>query len=242
MAAANSIEAAVRRARSDGRGLRLDAARIGGIAPRVWASRLAVAASIVVACWLGTILATSGGSGSDRWQAKASIAGRLGEAARLVTSSAPDARVAAVRSPAVQALLAAIVALPKTPGTPQAGAGVFATYDILLLEPSEAIPASWMIEIETPGLLVGVESGDAPFDEPARYDPAALAGGRIRLANVAVDGGRRTLPLRLATVVVEQGEGVDEASVIDATCVGPGGELVSARLACARRNGNGRTP
>jgi hypothetical protein len=51
--------------------------------------------------------------------------------------------------------------------------------------------AAYQVEITTGGQIVGVEGGEAPFDAPPYYDPAALAGGRIILAAFSTE---RSLP------------------------------------------------
>ena len=80
------------------------------------------------------------------------------------------------------ALLAALLALLATTACDAGLAtdGRFVALDIFIDAGDESV-AAWQLEfVSTTTTIVGVEGGDAPFDEPAHYDSRALHGkGRI---------------------------------------------------------------
>jgi hypothetical protein len=92
-----------------------------------------------------------------------------------------------------RATFAAIALLLSSAGiasAPLVGSGAepararFETLDVIL--DAERPVAAYQVEIfvrEGESSIVGVEGGEAPFDEPPFYDPAALSQGRIILAS-----------------------------------------------------------
>ena len=99
----------------------------------------------------------------------------------------------------------------------------FQAYEIVV-DPGPSTLAAWQVEIDEPGwTIVGVEGGDAPFTEPAYYDPKALQGGRIVLAafttskdvvagaqrvaivHVAVRASSKPAPIRVAAAADSSG-------------------------------------
>ena len=87
-------------------------------------------------------------------------------------------------------LLALFIALVTISAGPretaaQAGDVRFATVEVLIDSGAEPL-AAWQLEWSDPSgraSLVGIEGGEhRAFVEPARYDPRALAGGRVVLA------------------------------------------------------------
>ena len=98
-----------------------------------------------------------------------------------------------------------------------------------------------MIEIEVPGLIAGVEQGDAPFGELPAYDSAALESGVVRLAGATegtvpdVGEGRN---VRMASVTVWR-TGSELPRVTIAQGVGPGGESLALSVTCAERAKDG---
>jgi len=118
-------------------------------------------------------------------------------------------------------VLAALLATP-------APAVRFATVEITLA--ADHPIAAWQVElVVTAGdaRIVGVEGGEAPFAEPPRYDPAALAGGRIILAafdtHAALPAGRH----RVAIVHV-RAAGPAAYSVRVAAAADPDGTRITA--------------
>jgi len=105
----------------------------------------------------------------------------LGEAVRLTR------RAGGVNSN-VAALLAAIVtAAPATGEMREAGAR-FIAVDLFVEVPAGESLDGYVVDLifdDPRAVIVGIGSGDAPFDEPPTYDAERLARGEIRLAAVA---------------------------------------------------------
>ncbi len=82
----------------------------------------------------------------------------------------------------------------------------FTTVDVVL-DSGTASLAAWQIEVEDPARrakVVGIEGGaHAAFREPARYDPRALATGRIVLAAFTLDDDVPVGATRVATLHLE---------------------------------------
>ena len=106
----------------------------------------------------------------------------------------------------------------------------FTSVDIVV--DSDRPLAAWQVELvakDGDARIVGVEGGEAPFDVPAHYDPAALAGGRIILAAFdlrgALPGGRH----RLATVHLRE-DGPTHYTVRLAAAADSAGDRVAATV------------
>lgn len=97
--------------------------------------------------------------------------------------------------------LAAVVAQDQPPQTR------FAAVDVVI-DPKGQLLAAWQIEFTAePGQisLVGVEAGEhAAYDtRPPYYDPAALAGRRIILADYSLAKELPNTPTRVARIMLE---------------------------------------
>ncbi len=89
--------------------------------------------------------------------------------------------------------------------------------------------AAWQVEVEGEGRIVGVEGGEGEaWREPAYYDPAALAGGRIVLAafttRTEVPEGR----VRVARLHMESPSGLTARMIASAAV---GGERIEVTVA-----------
>ncbi|MBL9119477.1 MAG: hypothetical protein JNL80_06150 [Phycisphaerae bacterium] len=186
-----------------------------------WIRTAAVAAVITLVAWL-SISVPNG---------ERSIDARLVAAARIV-ERAKD-RQAVLADPRLRALLTAVVAMPKSLRSPSSPGGEFVQFDLMLDDP-RALPLSWLVEVELPGTLVGIEGGVGPFAEPATYDPDALASGWVRLANVATDVAVGEGPIRIATLMVQRGD-LGAPRVLEHVGVGAAGESFALAVRCVER-------
>ena len=186
-----------------------------------WIRTAAVAAVVTLVAWL-SISVPNG----ERW-----ADARLVAAARIV-ERAKD-RQALLADPRLRALLTAVVTMPKSLRSPTSAGGEFVQFDLLLDDP-RALPLSWLIEVELPGTLVGIEGGDGPYAEPATYDPDALASGWVRLANVATDVAVGEGPIRIATLMVQRGD-LGPPRVLEHVGVGAAGESLALAVRCVER-------
>lgn len=80
----------------------------------------------------------------------------------------------------------------------------FATLDVFINLPANERLAAWQVDVDVDGRIVGIEGGDANFSTPPFYDPAALAGGHIKLAALEDPDASQSpqRPLRVATLFV----------------------------------------
>lgn len=103
--------------------------------------------------------------------------------------------------PTVAAMLAAIVASAPAVGDPREPGARFMAFDLFVNAPRTVDGVVLDLKIDDPrGVIVGIESGDAPFTEPATYDPERLARGEVRLAAIAArpaDGRVRVATISL---------------------------------------------
>lgn len=181
----------------------------------------AVAAMVTLVAWLSTSVPHV-----ERW-----VDSRLVAAARIVAKA--EDRQAVLADPRLRALLTAMVAMPKSSRPPILSGGEFVQFDLMLDSPT-SMPLSWLVEVELPGRLVGIEGGDAPFVEPATYDPDALSSGWVRLANVATDVPVGNGPIRIATLMVQRGD-PDAPRVLGHVGVGAAGESLALAVHCVER-------
>ncbi|HKA89666.1 MAG TPA: hypothetical protein VKE22_18505 [Haliangiales bacterium] len=94
--------------------------------------------------------------------------------------------------------------------------------------------AAYQVEITTAGRIVGVEGGDAPFDAPPYYDPAALAGGRIILAAFSTESALPAGRHRVAVLHVRE-EGEPRTEIRLTAAADPGGARVEAQAFVGRQ-------
>lgn len=163
---------------------------------------------------------------------------QLARAARLIESS--NDRDAALRDPALKALLGAIVAMPgQRPQRPTEG-GTFAMLDVLV-ESTDASPLTWLVELELPGLIAGIEGGDRPFDALPEYDPAALDEGIVRIAGATSGDLAPSLDgewTRIASLTIRR-TGAELPMVTISRGVGPDGESLTLSVRCVERAKDG---
>lgn len=99
----------------------------------------------------------------------------------------------------------------------QAGGVRFATVEILIETGAEPL-AAWQLEwsdLSGRASLVGIEGGEhRAFAEPARYDPQALAGGRVVLAAFSLAEELPVGRTRVASLHLE----VSGAGPVPGTC------------------------
>ncbi len=157
---------------------------------------------------------------------------------RLVELASLAPRAATVSDPRMQAILASIVAMPAAPRRTVSGPGEFALYDIVA-DDVGTLPLSWLVALDVDGELVGIEGGDEPYAEPAAYDPAALHGGSVRLANVAGASRVGVGSIRLGSIVVRRDATGEAPRITERSFVGPGGETLALPVRCVRRAANG---
>ncbi len=202
------------------------------VSPSSWWVAAAAVALLAVVAFLG-----------ERWTRPTEIEPSLALAVRQVEAIAaergPDG---AASDPRVTAILMALVAMPPSPDArPLVGGPRFERYDLVVDGLDHAL-AAWRAEIDVPGPIVGIEGGDPPFGEPARYDPAALATGRVILAGLpdptptkpwAPPAGGE---VRVATVVVRLADGASEPAVADVELLVPHGARTGATLRLHRRD------
>jgi hypothetical protein len=93
---------------------------------------------------------------------------------------------------------------------------------------------AYQVEIRTGGRIVGVEGGDAPFDAPPYYDPAALAGGRIILAAFSTESALSPGRHRVAVLHVRE-EGETQTEIRLTAAADPGGARVEAQAFVERQ-------
>jgi len=169
-----------------------------------------LAAAAVLVLWISGIgsLLFPPIRGSMPTTAASAVGDDLAEAVRLSRRSAGDRRV--------PALLAAIVATASAAGDLRSAGSRFVAVDLVMLTPEGVDGLVLDLVIDDPrGVIVGIESGDAPFNEPPTYDPERLARGEIRLA---------AIPARTAS------EGVRVATIsLRCDDAGPGVSVRSAR-------------
>lgn len=103
--------------------------------------------------------------------------------------------------------------------------------------------ASWQVEVTlATGKLVGVEGGEpAAFHDAPRYDPAALQGGRVVLAALAVGDTLPTGRVRVARIhVMDEGTEPGTCTVHGAVVAGADGERIESADVKVRRHGDKR--
>jgi hypothetical protein len=180
---------------------------------RPWAAAVVIAATLVLMATLAFVGPLR--SGFERQM--------VDLAAAVERRGASDLRVTG--------LLAALVAMPSDRRID--ADGPFAVVDLRFEHGGRTgeAPIAWCIELEVPGVVVGLEGGDGPFSTLPAYDPAALAAGRLRIAGVA-DADR---PLaaetsqRIARVMIQRSS-FDESTapvVVRFMAVGTGGSVLA---------------
>jgi len=106
----------------------------------------------------------------------------------------------------------------------------FTTVELVLDSGADDL-AAWQVEVTDASgraRIVGIEGGEHPaFREPARYDPQALAGGRIVLAAFSLDANLPSGSTHVATLHLEvRGDGpVPLAARVQAAADAEGNEL-----------------
>lgn len=106
--------------------------------------------------------------------------------------------------PRVPAMLAAIVASASAVGEPRTAGDRFVAFDLFVDAPEGVDGIMLDLSIaDRRGVIVGLESGDAPFAEPPTYEADRLARGEVRLASIPADAavGR----VRVATISLRCG-------------------------------------
>lgn len=92
--------------------------------------------------------------------------------------------------------------------------------------------AAWQIELSCDAKIVGVEG----FKEPPYYDPAALQGGRIILAQFTTDPDPPAGRVLVARVHMMESGRTDYVAKLMAAAA-PGGERISPRIDLVRVGG-----
>src|SRR5262249_15132754 len=157
-----------------------------------------------------TATGESTSSTRSRWRGRSSAAARCGRSGTSTattpsiaptSTSAPTGRRSCGDERANGAAMRLFLALLLTLAAAPPAGPRFRTIPVTV---ESATPlAAYQVEITTAGRIVGVEGGDAPFDAPPYYDPAALAGGRVIPAALSTEralaavGGRVALAHRV---------------------------------------------
>jgi hypothetical protein len=100
----------------------------------------------------------------------------------------------------------AMLALPVFASEPAPQAAKFTTVDIIVDAGADSL-AAYQVEITTTGdaRIVGVEGGEhSAYKTPPYYDPAALRGGRIILANFSTSASLPSGRTRVATLQMRE--------------------------------------
>jgi hypothetical protein len=123
------------------------------------------------------------------------------------------------------AILASLVAMPQGAFVPRTGGGVFQAFDIYVDAPQGV--DGLIFDVGVPGdngLIVGLESGDAPFNDAPTYDSRRLASGSLRAAVIPEQSvaGR----IRIATISVRSDEHIRELALAASESVA----LINGRL------------
>lgn len=115
----------------------------------------------------------------------------------------PAARFTATLTLSCAAVFALVVASLSSCARP---AESFAVLEVRV-EAGDARLAAYQLDLSTAHTtIVGVEGGDAPFDAPPHYDPAALRQGRIRIGAFTTDDAPRGEVLVARLHVLVRGE------------------------------------
>jgi hypothetical protein len=123
---------------------------------------------------------------------------------------------------------------PKPATKPQSGSKF--THIDLYLDPKGAPLAAWQLEFtaEVGNVsLVGIEAGDhaAYSTKPPYYDPAALAGNRILLADFTLDPNAPKEKIRIARLMLEvKGDAVPQYATKLITAANSEGKRITAEL------------
>lgn len=201
--------------------VRAHAARCEG--PRVQPWRRAAAAALLLAASILAIQLVS---------SPAATSARDEPVVRSLARAIEHRRDAGLASPALSAILATLVAMPADVRATldHTDALRFARYAVVLEGDASRLGA-WYIDIAGDGAIVGIEGGDPPGSSPATYDPAALVGGRIRLARLVEPASLGADP-RVATVVMHEPTGARDPRVLRLSTVDEIGRplALSARL------------
>lgn len=177
----------------------------------------ALAAAALLVLWLsgssGMLLGTRSTNRAVEAPLSSRIENQLREAVQLARSAAPAPRGAV--DPRVAALLAAIVASgagdsadnADSAGNADEGADSrtanarFKAFDLFVDAPGGVDGVVLDLVLDDPhGEIVGLGSGEAPFEEPPTYDAARLATGRVRIATIPAHSA--TGRLRVATISI----------------------------------------
>ncbi len=128
-------------------------------------------------------------------------------------------------------LILALVLMAAAPGllAQEGSEPRFTTIAVCVDSGPEAL-AAWQIELSPTGgaEIVGIEGGEAPFQEPPYYDAAAFRSGRVVLAAFSTDRNLRHGVQRVATVhAMETGSQVTYSLVLKAAGNEAGSRIVA---------------
>lgn len=159
------------------------------------------------------------------WPKAAPQAQARSDGGTLVEAVSVARRTGTASSAVVQAILATLVAVPQGAFTPRAGGGVFQAFDIYVNAPEgvDGLIFDVIVPGET-GVVVGLESGDAPFDDAPTYDSRRLASGTVRAAVIPAHSARGRI--RIATISVRSNEHIGELALTPSESVA----MINGRL------------
>jgi len=132
------------------------------------------------------------------------------------------------------ALVAAVLTSMVAAGaarTPASEPARFRAVDVWI--DSSAPVAAWQIDLHAvagDSMVVGVEGGEAPFTEPAYYDPRALSGGHIVLASFTTGEPLAAGRHRVARVHLRESGAAADYTALLVVAAGADGEAVAAAV------------
>ena len=122
------------------------------------------------------------------------------------------------------------------PDPKRAGTGSRFTHVDLFIDPKGEVLSAWQLEFTAEVgkvSLVGVETGEHPAyaSKPPYYDPAALAGNRILLADFTLDANPPKAKTRVARLMLEvKGDAVPQYVTKLITAANSEGKRIAAEV------------